>query len=36
MPGMPPPAADERQSLVEFLAFNQNAFFSVAYGLTDE
>jgi hypothetical protein len=36
MPGMPPPAADERQSLIEFLAFNQNAFFSVAYGLTDE
>jgi hypothetical protein len=33
---MPPPAADERQSLIEFLAFNQNAFFSVAYGLTDE
>lgn len=36
MPGMPPPAADERQSLIEFLAFNQNAFFSVAHGLTDE
>ncbi|MFS0898789.1 DUF664 domain-containing protein [Mycolicibacterium litorale] len=36
MPGLPPPAADERQSLIEFLAFNQNAFFSVAYGLTDE
>ncbi|KUI25674.1 hypothetical protein AU196_23040 [Mycobacterium sp. IS-1742] len=36
MPGMPPPAADERQTLIEFLAFNQNAFFSVAYGLTDE
>jgi len=36
MPGMPPPAADERQSLVEFLAFQQNAFVSVAYGLTDE
>lgn len=30
------PAADERQSLIEFLRFNQNAFFSVAYGLTDE
>ncbi|BBY17600.1 mycothiol transferase [Mycolicibacterium litorale] len=36
MPGMPPPVADERESLIEFLAFNQNAFFSVAYGLTDE
>ncbi|BCI51752.1 hypothetical protein NIIDNTM18_10300 [Mycolicibacterium litorale] len=36
MPGLPLPAADERQSLIEFLAFNQNAFFSVAYGLTDE
>lgn len=36
MPGMPPPAADERQTLIEFLRFNQNAFVSVAYGLTDE
>ncbi|MGE2717632.1 DinB family protein [Mycolicibacterium litorale] len=36
MPGMPPPAADERQSLIDFLAFNQNAFFSVAHGLTDD
>jgi hypothetical protein len=36
MPGNPPPAADERGSLIEFLRFNQNAFFSVAYGLTDE
>ncbi len=36
MPGMPPPAADERQTLLEFLAFQQNAFFAVAYGLTDE
>jgi hypothetical protein len=36
MPGMPAPAADERQSLIEFLRFNQNAFFSVAYGLSDE
>jgi hypothetical protein len=33
---MPAPAADERQSLIEFLRFNQNAFFSVAYGLSDE
>ncbi|MGV0715775.1 DinB family protein [Mycolicibacterium sp. XJ662] len=36
MPGMPPPAGDERQTLLEFLAFQQNAFFAVAYGLTDE
>lgn len=36
MPGMPPPAADERQTLLEFLAFQQNAFFAVTYGLTDE
>ena len=36
MPGMPPPAADERQSLLEFLAFQQNAFFAAAHGLTDE
>jgi Protein of unknown function (DUF664) len=36
MPGMPPPAADERQNLLQFLAFQQDAFFSAAYGLTDE
>lgn len=36
MPGMPSPAADERQTLIEFLRFNQNAFFAVAYGLTDD
>jgi uncharacterized damage-inducible protein DinB len=36
MPGLPPPAADERHTLLEFIAFQQNAFFSVAYGLTDE
>ncbi len=36
MPGMPPPAAGERQTVLEFLRFNQNAFFAVAYGLTDE
>jgi hypothetical protein len=36
MPGSPLPAADERQSLLQFLAFQQNAFFAVAYGLTDE
>jgi hypothetical protein len=36
MPGLPAPASDERQTLIEFLRFNQNAFFAVAYGLTDE
>ena len=36
MQGMPSPAPDERQTLLEFLRFNQNAFFAVAYGLTDE
>src|SRR4029453_7840609 len=36
MPGTPPPASGERQSLIEFLRFNQDAFFSAAYGLTDE
>ncbi len=36
MPGMPPPASGERQTLLEFLRFNQDAFFAVAYGLTDE
>jgi hypothetical protein len=36
MPGMAPPAPDERQTLIEFLRFNQNAFFAVSYGLTDE
>jgi uncharacterized damage-inducible protein DinB len=36
MPGMPPPAKDERQTLIEFLRHNQNAFLAIAYGLTDE
>src|SRR3954471_12630834 len=36
MPGMPLPRADERATLVEFLAFQQNAFFAASYGLTDE
>src|SRR4029077_6550338 len=36
MPGMAPPASDERQSLLEFLRFNQNAFVAVAYGLNDK
>jgi len=33
---MAPPASDERQSLLEFLRFNQNAFVAVAYGLNDK
>lgn len=36
MPGMPPPSADERQTLIGFVAFQQNAYFAVAHGLTDE
>jgi Protein of unknown function (DUF664) len=36
MEGMPPPAGDEKQTLINFLRFNQDAFFAVAYGLTDE
>jgi hypothetical protein len=36
MPGMPPPVADERDALRQFLDFNQRAFFAAAYGLTDE
>ena len=36
MPGLPPPVADERDALRQFLDFNQRAFFAVAYGLTDE
>ena len=36
MDGMPPPANDEKHTLINFLRFNQDAFFAVAYGLTDE
>jgi hypothetical protein len=36
MPGLPPPVADERDALLGFIAFNQQAFFAVSYGLTDE
>lgn len=36
MPGMPPPGDDERQTLLRFLAFQQNAFLAVSHGLTDE
>ena len=36
MPGLPPPVADERDALRQFLEFNQRAFIAVSYGLTDE
>jgi uncharacterized damage-inducible protein DinB len=36
MPGLPPPVADERDALRQFLDFNQRAYLAVAYGLTDE
>jgi hypothetical protein len=36
MPALASPVADERSALREYLAFHQNAFFAVAYGLTDE
>lgn len=36
MPGLPAPAGDERQTLINFLAFQQDAFAAVAHGLTDE
>ncbi|MBV9089805.1 MAG: DinB family protein [Mycobacteriaceae bacterium] len=36
MPGLPPPADDERQALLNFVAFQQNAFLAVSYGLTDQ
>lgn len=36
MPGQPAPAADERQTLINFIAFQQDAFAAVAYGLTEE
>ncbi|MEN4477911.1 DinB family protein [Mycolicibacterium cosmeticum] len=36
MPGMPDPAAGERQTLINFLAFQQNAFLGASHGLTDQ
>jgi uncharacterized damage-inducible protein DinB len=36
MPAMPIPAAGERQSLLEYLVYQHNAFLAVSYGLTDE
>jgi hypothetical protein len=35
MPGLPAPATDERQLLLNFLACQQNAFQAVAHGLSD-
>jgi len=35
MPGLPPPATNERQSLLNFLAYQQDSFYAVAYGLAD-
>jgi hypothetical protein len=36
VPALAPPADDERDALRGFLAYQQSAFFAVAYGLTDE
>ncbi|UUO01282.1 DinB family protein, partial [Mycolicibacterium novocastrense] len=36
MPAMPPPVADERDGLREYVAAQQYAFHAVAFGLTDE
>ena len=36
MPGMAPPAADERSALLGYLAQARDAFHIVTYGLTDE
>ena len=36
MPAMPPPVADERTGLTEYLAAQQYAFHAIAFGLTDE
>jgi hypothetical protein len=36
MAAMPPPIADERNGLKEYLAAQQYAFHTVSFGLTDE
>ena len=36
MPAMPPPIADERAGLKEYVAGQQYAFHAIAFGLTDE
>lgn len=36
MPALAPPVTDERDALRQFLTYQQQAFFAVAHGLTDE
>jgi hypothetical protein len=36
MPALAPPVTDERDALRAFLAYQQEAFFAVAHGLTDD
>jgi hypothetical protein len=36
MPNLAAPVSDERNALCEFLAYHQQAFLAVSYGLTDE
>jgi len=36
VPALALPAADERSTLREYLAYHQSAYFAVSYGLTDE
>jgi uncharacterized damage-inducible protein DinB len=36
MPALASPVSDERHALHEFVSYHQNAYFAIAYGLTDE
>lgn len=36
MPALASPVADERDALREFVSYHQQAYFAIAYGLTDE
>jgi uncharacterized damage-inducible protein DinB len=36
MPALAPPVADERDAMREFVSYHQQAYFAIAYGLTDE
>jgi hypothetical protein len=36
MPAMPPPVADERQALRDYLSQQQYAYHALAFGLTDD
>src|SRR6185312_10586835 len=36
MPALASPVTDERSALREFVSYHQNAYFAIAYGLTDE